>query len=280
MSKKSSLFDDPLGDPFGVGNNNNDNEKKKGLIFDNSDNDDLGALKTVDSTKINLKKDKNKISVLQTSTNSKPITYAEKGLGFSTSLWDDDDDKKNKKGNDLLNEITLKPTTETAKELLFGNTSKTNTKDNTLEEIGIKINNNNNNKATTLGGKVNTGDVDDNKLDDLKVGKLIEKEDALDYDLFGKKNIVQARSVGTILHKQKNASEMVDLEVESADVLNNLEKVTLKNDNVFTSILPQKSSTKTEDVPPMINTDDIDISKFDINAYINNNSSNSGGLFD
>jgi len=279
MSKKSSLFDDPLGDPLGIGNNNDNNDKKKGLILDNNnDNDDLGFLKTVDSSKINLKKDKNKqISVSQTNTNTKPLAYAERGLGFSTSLWEDED--KNKNTNDLLNDITIKPTSsESAKELLFGNVSKTKTKDDTLEEIGIKITNNN--KTTTLGGKVNTGDLDDNKLDDLKVGKLIEKEDALDYDLFGKKNIVQARSVGTILHKQKNASDMVDLEVESADVLNNLEKVTLKNDNVFTSIQPMKTENVTSTSTSTINTDDIDISKFDINAYINENSNNSGGLFD
>ena len=274
---KNSLFDDPLGLSSNNSNNSNNNEiTKKGLLFDEGQsNNDTGLFKTLDSSKINLKKDKNnqKTNTIQQAT-TKPINASEKGLGFTTSLWESD--VSNSKVDDLLNDISLK-TTPSSNDTLFGGKVESKVKADALAEIGIKINQNPN-QNNTKGGKVNIGDLDDNKLDDLKVGKLIEKEDDLDYELFGKKNIVQARSVGTILHKQKNVSQ-TDLEIESAEVLDNLEKVALK-DNVFTSktIVPQSSPSTT--VNTNINPDDIDMTKFDINAYINENSSGGGGLFD
>ena len=279
MSKKTlGLFDDPLG----LGNNDdNNNDKKKGLtsLFDNNNNqDDIGLFKTLDSSKINLKKDKNnqgKIIAIQPP--SKPQNAAEKGLGFSTSLWDNDDNITNtKKLDDLFNDTTTSLLSNDSTTSLFSNKNDIKKNDDALADIGININPNI--QINTSSGKVNTGNLDDNKLDDLKVGKLIEKEDDLDFELFGKKNIVQARSLGTILHKQKNISENEDLEVESAEVLDNLEKVTLK-DNVFTTIATKKES-QSPVITPTVNTDDIDISKFDINAYINENSGPSGGLFD
>ena len=272
-SSSSSLFDDPLGLGNNSNNNNNDNDKKKGLtsLFDNNE-DDIGLFKTLDSSKINLKKDKNQPKVIAVQSNTiKPQNAAEKGLGFSTSLWDNDDNITNTKKLDDLFNVNVKLSNDTT--ALFGSKNDIKKNDDTLADIGIKINPN-----IQISGKVNTGNLDDNKLDDLKVGKLIEKEDDLDYELFGKKNIVQARSVGTILHKQKNISENEDLEVESAEVLDNLEKITLK-DNVFTNIATKKVS-QSPTITPTVNTDDIDISKFDINAYINENSSQGGGLFD
>lgn len=277
MSKKNSLFDDPLGDdPLGLTNNNNDNFQKKGLIFDNNNNnnDDVGLFKTLDSTKINLKKDKNQIKTIQQQQQQqhKPFNHAEKGLGFTTNLWDNDNinTSKSKNLDDLLVSATAS-SSSSSNDTLFGNNDL---KANDAFTIGMKMNQN----TDTNKGKVNTGDLDDNKLDDLKVGKLIEKEDELDYDLFGKKNIVQARSVGTILHKQKNVSETEDLEIDSAEVLDNLEKVTLK-ENVFTRKIIQKAVALNDITIPAV-ADDIDISKFDINAYINENSGGGGGLFD
>jgi len=277
MSKKLGLFDDPLG----LGNNDdNNNDKKKGLtssLFDNNNNnnnqDDIGLFKTLDSSKINLKKDKNQPKIIAIQPPIKQQNAAEKGLGFSTSLWDNDDNITNtKKLDDLFNDTTTSLLSNDTTTSLFGNKNDIKKKDDTLADIGIKINPN------ASSGKVITGNLDDNKLDDLKVGKLIEKEDDLDYELFGKKSIVQARSVGTILHKQKNISENEDLELESAEVLDNLEKVTLK-DNVFTTIATKKVS-QSPVITPTVNTDDIDIAKFDINAYINENSGQGGGLFD
>lgn len=275
MSNKKSLFDDPLGDPLSLSSNHN--EIKKSIVFDDSstNNDDIGLFKTLDSSKINLKKDKNQKTnaIIQ---QSKAVNAAEKGLGFTTSLWDNDVSKS--KVDDLLNDISLKTTTSSSSnDTLFGSKTESNVKDDALAELGIKISPNIQNN--TRGGKVNIGELDDNKYDDLKVGKLIEKEDVLDYDLFGKKNIVQARSVGTILHKQKNVSQTEDLEIESAEVLDNLERVAL--DNVFTaattSILPQALHATANS---KINTDDLDMTKFDINQYINDNKSGGGGLFD
>lgn len=278
MSKKTlGLFDDPLG----LGNNDdNNNDKKKGLtsLFDNNNNqDDIGLFKTLDSSKINLKKDKNQGKIIAIQPPIKIQNAAEKGLGFSTSLWDNNDNVTNtKKLDDLFNDTTTSLLSNDTTTSLFSNKNDIKKNDDALADIGIKINPI---QINTSSGKVNTGNLDDNKLDDLKVGKLIEKEDDLDFELFGKKNIVQARSVGTILHKQKNISENEDLEVESAEVLEQyLEKVTLK-DNVFTTIATKKVS-QSPVITPTVNTDDIDISKFDINAYINENSNQSGGLFD
>lgn len=118
---------------------------------------------------------------------------------------------------------------------------------------------------------------DDDDISDLKVSKLLEKEEDLDFNLFGK--IESAEVVQQRVQKRLN-----DLERED-DFLRQLDELTSKA-SLSTSPAPLTSSTKaTSTVNASVSSasttsSEFDISSFDINAYIAQESNESGGLFD
>ncbi len=129
------------------------------------------------------------------------------------------------------------------------------------------------------------GMTDDDDLGGLGVGKILEKEDNLDYETFGKKSIAQGvttttktvkTTVTTTTTKVPVTSPTADdFVVESNDMLAKLEAATTN----AAMTVKEKSSKNTfvmADIPSV----DIDITKLDLNAYLEENSKAGGGLFD
>jgi hypothetical protein len=118
---------------------------------------------------------------------------------------------------------------------------------------------------------------DDDDISDLKVSKLLEKEENLDFNLFGK--IESAEVV-----QQRVQMRLNDLERED-DFLRQLDELTSKA-SLSTSPAPMVSSTKATSTvsasasSASTTSSEFDISSFDINAYIAQESNESGGLFD
>ena len=129
------------------------------------------------------------------------------------------------------------------------------------------------------------GMADDDDLGGLGVGKILEKEDNLDYETFGKKSIAQGVTTTTKTVKTTvtttttkvpvNASTSDDFVVESKDMLAKLETATI-NAAVASKERPSKNVFVMADIPSV----DIDITKLDLNVYLEENSKGGGGLFD
>lgn len=129
------------------------------------------------------------------------------------------------------------------------------------------------------------GMADDDDLGGLGVGKILEKEDNLDYETFGKKSIAQGVTTTTKTVKTTvtttttkvpvNASTSDDFVVESKDMLAKLETATI-NAAVASKERPSKNAFVMADIPSV----DIDITKLDLNVYLEENSKGGGGLFD
>lgn len=129
------------------------------------------------------------------------------------------------------------------------------------------------------------GMADDDDLGGLGVGKILEKEDNLDYETFGKKSIAQGVTTTTKTVKTTvtttttkvpvNALTSDDFVVESKDMLAKLETATI-NAAVASKERPSKNAFVMADIPSV----DIDITKLDLNVYLEENSKGGGGLFD
>lgn len=129
------------------------------------------------------------------------------------------------------------------------------------------------------------GMADDDDLGGLRVGKILEKEDDLDYDTFGKKSIAQGvttttktvkTTVTTTTTKVPIAAPTADdFVVESKDILAKLEVTTTSP-----ALNKEKTSIKNTFIMADIPSVDIDITNLDLNAYLEENSKGGGGLFD
>ena len=141
--------------------------------------------------------------------------------------------------------------------------------------------------ASKAISKINIiGMADDDDLGGLGVGKILEKEDNLDYDTFGKKSIAQGLTTTTKTVKTTvtttttkapiTAPTADDFVVESKDTLAKLEAATSNAAGTSVKEKTAKSTFVMADIPSV----DIDITKLDLNAYLEENSKGGGGLFD
>lgn len=131
--------------------------------------------------------------------------------------------------------------------------------------------------SSSISPKPSIAKIDFNKdeddISDLNVTRLLEKEDNLDFKLFG-------RTETAAVQKEKVQQRLNDLDKED-DFLRQIDELTQK-----ASLSPKaSSSTATVNVvssstPSTTVTTDIDIASLDLSAYIAQESSNSGGLFD
>lgn len=120
---------------------------------------------------------------------------------------------------------------------------------------------------------------DEEDISDLKVAQILEKEESLDYKLFGR--VETSESVQQRVQKRLN-----DLDKED-DFLRQLDELTAKASAITTATSttssaasgPQ-SSTSPVNSSVAKSMADIDASSFDLNAYIAQESSGGGGLFD
>jgi hypothetical protein len=123
-------------------------------------------------------------------------------------------------------------------------------------------------ESSMLAKTVSQRDYVDDDLSDLKVSKLLETEEQLDFQLFGKSSSNQ-RSTG----KKK-----MDFDHES-DFLRQLDEITSTTSKKASTVtpVPKASSTvkETASLPR-----ELDFKDLDLNDYISQNSSSTGGLFD
>lgn len=107
---------------------------------------------------------------------------------------------------------------------------------------------------------------DDDKLDDLAVGSLLEREE-LDFAMFGKSNVRQYDAVPPTSARPKIYKE--DYTVQSEDMLNEMESLLVDSGNAMRYTQQRKTEPSFSSASAAPTTVDVDINAFDINAYIN-----------
>ena len=119
--------------------------------------------------------------------------------------------------------------------------------------------------------------LDDDKLDDLKVNKLLEEENDLDFELFGSSEVTMSgytKANTTLAPKQQNSDNVLD----DLDLDNGLIDLDIKEPdaNIFTAAM-QYTTTVPSEIEHVVTTAD-----FDINSYIKSQEEDNsgGGLFD
>lgn len=132
------------------------------------------------------------------------------------------------------------------------------------------------NEKSSSGGETvhirGAADEAESSHTDLKVSAMLEREEDLDFDLFGKAK-TQEKPKPLITKKNADIFEM-----ESDEYFNELEKVATKKEKDITS---SKSSSSAVAPAPVAKELNIDVSSMDLNDYIAQQSASSGGgLFD
>jgi len=286
--ERVSACDDPLANLMTFEQQGPGHEKEiHGTLEEGSKSKEQELLKSLDSSKIQFKEKKATVNKSQhvappapAQQISVPAGGAAKGLGFATSLWENDNSLLKSDGDILVGGNMLSAGKVEENSIFSQKNSDVNRPDNVIfagskpsSSIG----------PSSLMGKVNiSGFADDEKIDDLTVGKILEKEeDGLDFDLFGKTNVIQARSQGVALHQMKsvvNSITKTDLEISSEAELDKMAAVTIEKKEkppvtVFVTALPEIPAP----APAAISV----ASLSDIDAYIvSESSSGGGGLFD
>lgn len=150
-------------------------------------------------------------------------------------------------------------------EELFGKSSASSSELSLVKPSGKEL----------LVGTHETGD--DNKINDLAVGAIMEREE-LDFDMFGKSKLRQYEPMDTT--KKGGASGIVgsdDLVLESSDVFSDFESLLSDSGKSKKSTI---SAVKVSSTSPTSKTVVVD-SAYDIDAYISQQEeSGGGGLFD
>jgi hypothetical protein len=129
--------------------------------------------------------------------------------------------------------------------------------------------------------KIDFTNEDDDDVSDLNVAKLLEREEQLDFNLFGK--------VNTSTEKQRTAKKKMDLDQES-DFLKQLDEITTTSSKKLSASASKSSSATNEFDFQFSNkqnkqnqnpsTTDFDINSLNLDDYISQNASSGGGLFD
>lgn len=294
MASRERVFDDPLASMFsGADTADSRSPADKAPTFVKpAVAQEPEVLKGLDASKIHFKEKK----VAATPAPAAPVTTkgdipapmgAAKGLGFATSLWENDNSLLKPK-DDILAAATISTEVKIDDNSIFAS-KQTNDERNvkSSDDIFAGV------KRTPIPagnslGKVNiNGFADDEKIDDLTVGKILDKEDELDFNLFGKSNVIQARSQGVALHQVKTAVNSItknDLEVASEDVLEKMAAVTIEKEKTpISSVFAATAAATTTTIePPSPTIASVNVNSLgDIDAYIASESaSGGGGLFD
>jgi hypothetical protein len=144
-------------------------------------------------------------------------------------------------------------------------------------------------KQLSSGNMIDYRKTDDDDISDLRVAKLLEKEEGLDESIFGS-STVNSIQQNKIIQKKKLASANNELENES-NFLKELDEITIGSKPKYTSTLSKSgdsyASNSSMNNKPSSTSNlpekkvNIDLDSLDINSYINQQASSSGGgLFD
>lgn len=268
-TKKSSIFDDPNStspapsSPIVVPTSTTTESAKPESIF-----------REIDVNKVTLKEKKKK--VVEEATYGQ-VSQAEKGLGFSTDLWSNDllastASKPNKDLDDLFSGSTAKSKDYNMEDSLFGgyDPKKPVKKDDDISKLRMgSAGGSTEVKSINIRGTKN--DEEESTLQDLAVSKLLEREEDLDFDTFGKVKMDNNVHITKTIKKNKDVFDL-----GSEDYLNELEAVANKRDTTTSSTTSSKPK-----VVAVQAAKEIDMSSLDLDAYISaQQASSGGGLFD
>jgi hypothetical protein len=270
---REKVFDDPLmafasateaSEPVGT-----KQAAANASLFGESDE----TIRTINTDKVNLKQKKaaaaeptkvapESIFDSTTPTGAVPTSTKEsKGLGFGTALWDN---QPISASNDVL----------------FGaNTSASSLDSGIFSKQAAPASVDTVPKVGKGGSKFRVAaEENDDAFEDLKVGKLVEREDTSnDAELFGKARVVQGAKGVVETQRAFAKTKRDDFDLVSNDTIANLESATVERKAAAPSSVFTNPSLLSAQVTQ---ADEVDLSTLDINAYINQQSSSQGGLFD
>jgi hypothetical protein len=140
--------------------------------------------------------------------------------------------------------------------------------------------------STSSGTTIDYRKRADDDISDLRVAKLLEKEEGLDESIFGSSTVSSIQQ-NKIIQKKKLASTNNELENES-NFLKELDEITIGSKPKYTSTLSKSGDSYSSSTNKPSSTTDtqekkvnLDLDSLDINSYINQEASSSGGgLFD
>lgn len=193
-----------------------------------------------------------------------------KGLGFGVDLW-----------GESSTATTGKSKTSTLDDLLAVSSSET------LLDAGIFNSGGGATAATTVRKNVDeqsTGRVrvgvavasDESQLNDLKMAtRLLEREEELDYETFGKTTHAQILREKVVKSVQAGAVRG-DLELESEDVLARMEGDLNRTNSALYKPSVSSAAAVTSAPKPV----EVDLANLDLDSYIQSQGQSGGGLFD
>jgi hypothetical protein len=232
-------------------------------------------IRTINTDKVNLKQKptKSAATTLKEPTESifdpsptvqSNLTKESKGLGFASALWDNTPISA---GGDVLEGSSGVSSTDTG---IFTKKSA----DPVVQDYSrLKSK-----SSTADGGKFRVAaEENDDTFEDLKVGKLVEREDtATDFELFGRTKVVQGAKGAVETQQAFSKSRKDDFDLVSNDTIANLESATVEKKAKPTTVFTSPSFLDAQ----VTRAEEVDLSALDINAYISQNSASEGGLFD
>lgn len=270
-TREKVVGDDPLSMMFGAGDNSSA-AVAPAVKTPEVPKEDETVFRQVDSAKISFAAPK-KSSKKNTPASSEPVVTEVTSNKIAAATWESDLAKTGRgqpkidTSKDLLMDLTGGgKSSASAENDLFGTTtdSSSATDNNKPATVATATS-----KVHIRGGGAE--DEAESSLKDLKVSAMLEREEDLDYGLFGKVAKEESKPKASVTKKNADIFEM-----ESDEYFNELEKVTSKKEKDTSKAAV--SSTTASAAPAQV---DIDMSSLDMNAYINAQAESSGGgLFD
>jgi len=221
------------------------------------------------------------------------VTESTKGLGFGVSLWENTTQAPSKTF-DVLAEVQQQSTSSSSEgDGLFSSTARAPKPVVLAPSSSSSSSLSAGSSSSSSTSRVRVGGVqDDSKLDDLSTSTAFlerENDDELDYGLFGKSNAAASQkstAATSLLSATTSSNSSIkpplkarkdDFELESAETLEKMEALTLAKEKEPSIITPVAAPSSAAAKPAT----DIDMSALDLDSYIAQQSSNTGGgLFD
>lgn len=302
MSQKEKAFFDPLSgilnsDGPGVNHRSIDHSKSKPT----STIDEPLGLKEIDASKIRFKEKKGtkevklqneeqvqeviieKIEAEEESVNTEPIAV-EDTKNDQADMWASKQNTASVSIDQLFQDFKHVNIEDDVG--MFGSAipkkSKVNETADTSENLFKFQTSRNDDNSNILKFGNNAAEEDDSNIAELSVGRILEREEDLDFETFGKfsRGGVGAGRGVTKAQPKKPLIPDDDLNVFSLDSLSKLESAT-KGDSLF-ALLSSTNTTNSQSDSNAINTDSVaEIDFNNLDSYIAQQSSSSGGgLFD
>ena len=192
-----------------------------------------------------------------------------KGLGFGVDLWAESGTATGKSKTSTLDDLLSVSSSETLDAGIFksggGATAATTVRKNVDEQSTGRV---------RVGVAVAS---DESQLNDLKMAsRLLEREEELDYETFGKTTHAQILREKVVKSVQAGTVRG-DLELESEDVLARMEGDLA---NRTESALYKPSVSSAAAVPSAPKPVEVDLANLDLDSYIQSQGQSGGGLFD